>query len=244
MNRPSTITIDRRFEGPPGAANGGYVCGRLAVFLDGPATVRLRAPTPLEMPLEVRRVEDTVLLVAPDDGATIVEGRLAALHLDVPPPPSWTEAEAASGSYRGFADHPLPNCFVCGTNREPGEGMRIFPGPISGRDLVACPWVPAPHWGGSDGRVRPEFVWAALDCPGAFSFPQIENGVVVAGEISASIGEDVMIGQRHIVVGWKFDQQGRKHFTGTAVFTESGECLAQARTVWFEVLHPPSVPGR
>ena len=36
------LTIPRRFNGPPRSGNGGYVCGRLASYLDGPASVRLR----------------------------------------------------------------------------------------------------------------------------------------------------------------------------------------------------------
>ena len=51
------ITIPRRFNGPPHSGNGGYVCGRLASYLDGPASVRLRVPPPLEREL---RVETTI----------------------------------------------------------------------------------------------------------------------------------------------------------------------------------------
>lgn len=39
------ITVDKRFKGPPTSANGGYVCGLLSQFVDGPAvSVRLRLP--------------------------------------------------------------------------------------------------------------------------------------------------------------------------------------------------------
>jgi hypothetical protein len=50
-----TLRIDRRFCGPPESGNGGYVCGRLARFVDGEATVvRLHVPPPLEVELGAR----------------------------------------------------------------------------------------------------------------------------------------------------------------------------------------------
>ena len=31
-----SLVISSRFCGPPGSGNGGYVCGRVAAYLDGP----------------------------------------------------------------------------------------------------------------------------------------------------------------------------------------------------------------
>ena len=56
----TTITIPRRFCGPPDSGNGGYVCGRLASFIDGPAVVRLKVPTPLDEEMEVRPADGGV----------------------------------------------------------------------------------------------------------------------------------------------------------------------------------------
>ena len=42
-----TLVIDDRYNGPPASANGGYACGRIAAFVDGPARVTLRKPPPL-----------------------------------------------------------------------------------------------------------------------------------------------------------------------------------------------------
>ena len=50
-------------------------------------------------------------------------------------------------------------------NRPPGDGLRIFPGPVAGLGLWAAPWTPDPSVAGANGKVRPEVVWAALDCP-------------------------------------------------------------------------------
>ena len=35
---------------------------------------------------------------------------------------------------RGCATHPFPTCFACGTDREEGDGLRIFPGPVGDAD--------------------------------------------------------------------------------------------------------------
>jgi len=228
-----SITIGRRFEGPPNLGNGGYVSGRLAAHLDGPAAVRLRAPTPLEVALEVRTTEQGCQLAHND--TIIADARPGDFELELPEPPTFAEAEQAARSFRAFTNHPLSMCFVCGTAREAGDGLRLFPGSVALREIVACPWVPDANLADADGNVQPEFLWSALDCPGAFSFPQIEKGVALAGELAAKISQPVTAGERYIVTGWQIAHEGRKHFTGTAVFSESGECCAAARTIWIEV---------
>ncbi len=51
----NVLTIPPRFNGPAGVGNGGYVCGRIAAYVDGPATVTLRRPPPLDTPMKVER---------------------------------------------------------------------------------------------------------------------------------------------------------------------------------------------
>ncbi|MCJ9705122.1 hypothetical protein MOV74_28970, partial [Bradyrhizobium sp. SHOUNA76] len=46
------IIIDKRYCGPPNSGNGGYVCGRLARHIPGGAEITLRAPPPLDTPLD------------------------------------------------------------------------------------------------------------------------------------------------------------------------------------------------
>jgi hypothetical protein len=45
------LRVDRRFCGPPNSGNGGYTCGLVANFIDGPAEVILRRPPPLNRQL-------------------------------------------------------------------------------------------------------------------------------------------------------------------------------------------------
>ncbi len=228
-----TLVIDRRFHGPPDSGNGGYVCGRLAAFLDAPAAVRLRVPPPLEVELDVRKSANGVLLARGD--AIIAEARAEVPALSPPAPPDFAEAEAAARGYRGFERHWFPGCFVCGPHRELGDGLRIFPGPVAGRHQVACPWRPDASLSGPDGLVAPEFVWSALDCPGVHSVLPPEKGVLVLGELCASITGRPAVGEPCVLVGWEVARDRRIHTTGTALYSESGECLAVARGLWFEV---------
>ena len=103
-------------------------------------------------------------------GTLLAEGiRLPdGLALELPGPVSIPEARAADSRSRFRAhpeEHPFPACFVCGPDRAPGDGLRIFPGPLADRPLWAAPWTPDPSVTDVGGRVRPEVVWAALDCP-------------------------------------------------------------------------------
>jgi len=232
---PRTFRIERRFRGPPDSGNGGYVCGRLARYVAGSSLVRLEGPPPLDAEMLVKESGSSTELV---QGATVVaRARPAVMSLDIPAAPTFAEAEAASRSYRGLRAHPFPGCFVCGPERSAGDGLRIFAGPLR-NGVVACPWIPDTSLGDGKGRVRTEFIWCALDCPGAFSFEFPENSPVLLGEMAASLRSAVYVGERYIVVGWELARDERRHFTGTALFSESGECRACARATWFEMPAP------
>ena len=232
---PRTIRIERRFCGPPDSGNGGYVCGRLARYVSGSSLVRLEGPPPLDADMQVTESGSSFELA---QGATVVaRARPAVMSLDIPVAPTLAEAEAASRSYRGFRSHPFPGCFVCGPERTAGDGLRIFAGPLR-NGVVACTWVPDASLGDGKGRVRTEFVWSALDCPGAFSFEFPDKMPVLLGEMAASQRLPLTVGDRYIVVGWELARDERRHFTGTALFSESGECRALARATWFVMPAP------
>ena len=225
------VIIDRRFHGPPQSGNGGYVCGVVADLMGGPAEVTLRRPPPLDRPLGVVWLDGRVAL---RDGETVIaEGAPTSVEIDVPDPVAYADAEAASRSYLGFRWHPFPTCFVCGPQRAYGDGLRIFPGRVAGRDLVAAPWTPHASLADADGTVRPEFVWASLDCPGGLalvteSFAQ----PVVLGRLAAKLLAPVRSGRPHVATGWPLGGEGRRLYSGTALFTHEGELLAVARATW------------
>lgn len=206
-------------------------------FIDGPAAVRLRIPPPLDTPMEVREHGGVVELY--HKGELVASGRPANVELDIPRPPGFAQAQAASDRYRGFVNHFYPGCFVCGPERERGDGLRIFAGPVEQGNgpegMVAAAWIPDETLLNSSGFVAPEYIWAALDCPGAYAFPEPKSGALLLGELAVSIVKPVSAGEKCVLIGWEIKHEGRKHFTGTALFGESGSCCAMARATWFEV---------
>ena len=232
----NSIIIERRFCGPPESGNGGYVSGRLAAFIEGPALVRLQVPPPLGVEMTVRKAAGGVELV---HGARVIAwARASEVALHVPAAPRYEEAETAARAFRGFQSHPFPRCFVCGPDRGSGDGLRLFAGPAGRENVVAAPWTPDASLGDSSGRIRPEFLWAALDCPGAFSFEPAAGSPVVLGEMAAALSGPVMAGERCVVIGWEMTRDGRRHHTGTALFSASGERRGVARATWFEIPGP------
>jgi hypothetical protein len=230
-----TIVIERRFRGPSESGQGGYTCGLLARRLPGAAAVSLRLPPPLERPLSLEHGADDRLTLR--DGETIVaEAQLAAVELPSPPPVELSEAQAAVPGYLGFRQHAFPMCFACGPDREEGDGLRLFPGPVQGRDVVACPWRPDPALADDDRMVRPEFVWAALDCPTAFACDF--DGPIVLARLTARIDRALRAGDSYVVMAWPLGRDGRKHHAACAVHTPAGEVLAMSRALWIEPKDP------
>jgi hypothetical protein len=232
------VVIPERFNGPPDSANGGYTCGVMAQLLEAEvAQVSLRAPPPVDRPLSVTRHDGRVEL---HDARTIVaEGEPSELLLDVPGPVTPDEAQAASeaGFDRWTAAHPFPTCVVCGPDRAPGDGFRIFPGELPGSGgHFAAEWTPDPSLAGDDGKVHPESVWGALDCP--TSAPVLTFGTqrpAVLARLTARLGCDVRAGERHAIVSWPLEVDGRKLHSACALFDESGRLLCAARALWIEL---------
>jgi hypothetical protein len=215
------LVIEPRFNGPAGSANGGYTCGLVADLLDGIAEVTLRRPPPLGRALRVERQEGRVVVL--DDDAVVAEAVEAIFELALPEPPTTQEAVSASARYPGFDEHAFPTCFVCGPDREVGDGLRIFAGPL--RDgLVAAPWTPT--------EVDRHVVWAALDCPGAIAVGFPDRGETLLGRFAAIVDELPEVGESCVVVGWPLGEEGRKLYAGTALYGEGGRPLARARATW------------
>lgn len=232
-----TVTIPSRFCGPPQSANGGWTAGTLAAAVDGPAQVTLRAPTPLDVDLSLDEVGSGVALT--HDGVLLAEAQAAVGRPEDPPPPvSWDDAVAASAHYVGFHDHPYPTCFVCGTDRGV-DALRIFPGAVDGREVVAAPWtVPADLC--ASGRARTELVWAALDCPSWFGHLAFHGGStrILLGRLTARVHEAPSADERCVVIGWPRGKDGRKIHSGSALYSEDGRLLASAEALWIELREP------
>ena len=209
--------------------NGGYVCGTLAAFIDGPAEVSLRAPTPLGRPLTVASDADTFAL---NDGDTVIaRAKSSRVELDLPPCPSFADSHAAPSRFEGLTRHGAPDCFVCGPNRG-DDALRIFPGPVPGTSLVAATWTPSAAFVDARGPVAPIFLWAALDCPGYFAH-RLGGAMALLGTLSARIVGNAAAGDALIVIGWPIgDKNGRKVHAGSAVFGRDGTPVAMAKATW------------
>ena len=217
------MVIDRHFRGPTGSANGGYTCGVLASLLHGPAEVTLRLPPPLERPLEVDWEDDRRRIQLRDGDALVAEAQPADLDVELPDPIPFEQA-ADAALPEGDKESAFPECFVCGWSRN--DGLGIYAGPVAGTDGVAATWTPqADH-------VAPEFVWAALDCPGAYAVHGGERGMPVLGRLAARIDHLPHAGERCVVLGWPLGDEGRKLYAGTALYGEDGRVIGAARATW------------
>jgi hypothetical protein len=246
-----TLIVPHRFRGPAGSGNGGYVCGRIASYADGPVTVTLRRPPPLATPLAVERDGAGALRV--HDGGTLIAEAAAPAALPVPELPgtvSMSQARRAAGRARYFENPLFPDCFVCGISRRPGDGLRIFPGPVSDAALWAAPWTPDPSIADASGRVRPEVVWAALDCPSGIAAAEAaglgQEAAILLGRMTASLAALPAPGRECLVIAWPAGRDGRKLSAGSALLGPGGGVLAVAEAVWLAVPRPaPAVtaPG-
>jgi hypothetical protein len=246
-----SVIVAPRFCGPPRSGNGGYVCGLVAGYLDGPAEVTLRRPPPLGKPLAVERddlgqvrVLDGHVLIAE---ATSVPGDIC---FELPAPVSVPEAHAAGSQspLRLHPElHPFPTCFVCGPERAAGDGLRICVGPVTGSELSADVWHPDQEFADATGEVRPEFLWAALDCPGgvaALLASASGDPPYLLGRLAARQFGPVRAGEPHAVVGWRLAVQGRKILAGSALFTASGQAVAAAQATWISLGRAAPEPAR
>ena len=235
----STVRIERRFRGPPETANGGYVAGLVAAALGGSnCTVTLKSPPPLDRDLTLE-TRDAVATLIENDSILVTASR-EKVDIDVPPPPSVDAAREAEPRFTGLSQHVFPGCFVCGPDRDQGDGMRIFPGPLGGgSSQVAATWRPDATLAGEDGLVRPEYLWAALDCPGYFATGD-RAGMALLGQMSATIHRPVRPDEQLVVTGWPIASEGRKHRVGSALHDAEGQLIAAATATWITLKDEPA----
>lgn len=234
--KTKSCTILSRFKGPPHSGNGGYSSGLLAKNLEGDAKVMLLSPPPLNVPLTIEfNVEQARLL----NGEQLVgAAEVTELVLDVPECPEFETINADLAGYKSPEEHVQPLCFVCGPARDKGDGLRIFSRPTSNsrrnQKQVASLWRPDQSLADQSGLVAEEFIWAALDCPGYFAHGEPFKEMLL-GTITASIKRRPEVGEMLISLGWQIAVDGRKHFSGTALFSKDKALCATSKQVWIEL---------
>jgi len=236
------ITIDGRYEGPPGFVNGGWVAGLMSQFVaTSTVTVSLRRPVPVDTPVSVVRVGEGATLVAGTEELVVATGGGWEPSIPAVEPVGLADAEWATAQFWAAAEeHPFPHCFSCGPSRAVGDGLRILPGAVAGRpELRAATWkVDHQYDAGRCEAVAPA-VWSALDCSGAF--PHLRPGEApVLGRISGRRLGEIRPGETYVVVGRADGADGRKRYSSTALFDGDGHRLAESQQTWI-ILDRPSL---
>ena len=235
----NTIIIEPRFNGPRLSGNGGYVGGVMAGKFtqrfggDGTVEITLRAPIPIDRALQVAREGDALTLR--DGDSLICEARAGSVaHLVPPPAPTdWDDVMRRGEQGGSPEDSDFNWCVVCGRGRAVGDGLRVLgtSGPQPGTSL-SC-YLPHANHADGEGRIRPEFVLGALDCPGAFAVQDLNDmRPALTGRMTAKVIAPPTVGERCAVVGWKIGEDGRKLYSGTALYTEAGRLCAVGTCTW------------
>jgi hypothetical protein len=231
----ASVTVERRFNGPPASANGGYACGLVARHVDGPAEVSLRRPVPLETPLEVERHEDGSVTL--HDGAELLAEGGPALPLDLEPPYRPSVAEAREAARSGFGPRPdvFSHCYVCAAPHDRADGLGVHFGALPSR-----PDMTGAVLEGGDGVLAPEIAWAALDCPSYTPALWNADRPSLLARLTAELLEPVALGEPVVVCGWTLSREGRKHESATALLGADGRILALAQALWIELRVAPA----
>lgn len=231
------VIIESRFCGPPFSAHGGTAAGLFAELVgDAPAEVRLLGPPPLDTELG-HRVEDdgAVVITGPDSDVATVRELDAPVRVSGFPLVTEAELDSAAESYledvaeRG---HPFPTCFGCGTDREPGDALRQFTGPVGDGSTAGARFRVD-----GEGLLPAWLGWAGLDCPSGHTIRAVLDdgpGAVVLGTMSAQVG-DVHAGVDYQVRGRLVAAEGRKYTTEVEMLAPDGASVAAARAVWIAV---------
>jgi hypothetical protein len=200
--------------------------------IPGPLEVRLHGPVPVGRPLHLDHEDHTITV---SEGETLLaRGNSGRISGDPPEFVAFEEVADAVSARGPVEHHPFPNCFVCGPERAPNDGMRLFPAPVPGREVVAAPWIPHESLASPEGMIAERFVWAALDCP--TYWPIAEPGeVALLGTLAADVLREVRTGDRCVVVARALGRENRKLFSRSAVYDESGELIGAAQATWIKV---------
>lgn len=221
-----SIRIDRKFQGPRGYANGGYVAGMLGKRLGGEgSSVRLHRPVPLDTALEIVTNVDGVELRQGVD--TIATGWHE--HKAIPTATFVPIDEAISARTPELTADLFDGCFVCA--QPSPDGLGVEPKQLDDGRFVAI-WEPGRSRHIRGEVVSDQFLRAALDCPGGYAALTANRTLAVTGSLASEVRWLPHSDSRLIVVGESTYAEGRKLGATTTVFTADGEVVATGSAVW------------
>lgn len=238
----TTITVAQAYQGIPGIAHGGYTAGLLAQRYTEPVRVTLRRSPPL----------DTRLMVDEGAGATTLrdpEGRLVmeaqpTVSLKTGLPSLTVQQVTGYAPHPDFDRHPYPVCFVCGTDRADGFGLRVSPVTDG---LTVGVWKPASPLLPDREVVPTAFVWAVVDCLTAWTFADHWSDPgwwpALTGQLAVTLTGEVRRGQDHVVVGRVVRKDGRRIVVEAVVGDGNGASCAHAEAIWVVVPAAPGAPA-
>ena len=228
-----TVTIDSRYEGPPGITLGGYLSGLMASYLDTDTVcVTMHKPTPMDRPLIIDTSEpDQVRLY--DDDVLLNDARPVDWTLSLPEPITYAQAKAASQRDTVSA---YPNCFGCGSGRGEHDGLHLRAGPVEGRNnVVAIDWTPQESVVGVDssGRVPEIMLLTAMECPIAKALAAGRllgsDEQIVLGRVTTKLIRTPEVGEACYFMGWPIERAGRRIELAGALFDQTGSALVMVR---------------
>lgn len=223
------ITVENRFQGIEGIAQGGHVAGMVASSIGDDVAIAFRSPCPLETPLTLEGVdgrhqllwEDTVILETDPDDST-------------PEPPAfvtWEDAVVA----REWAENQthvqaITTCFSCGSSP---DTLRVHAGKVDGTPLYASP-LAFPSWTAIDGRVEHRFLWAPIDCAAGWRVSMGEGSKpALTGRLRVTVHDDVSPAERLVVVAAAdAEWDGRKRTARSAIYRADGTLVAASESLW------------
>lgn len=220
------ITIEQRYQGPFGSANGGYVAGLLSDALRGaPSSVRIHRPVPVGSPVYVYRRGDTAFIRHNDQTVATAE----LVDVSIPRTEFVSVADVLAAPEPTLDLGMFADCFVCGQHTPDGLGVRAKALP-DGR--FAAIWRPDESRHVTGPRVPAVYLRSALDCPGGFAALTANRTLALTGTLTSRVEFLPDAGSTLIVVGEATHAEGRKLGAVSTIYTDSAELVATASAVW------------